>query len=155
MPLHLVRHAHAEDRDAWSGPDDARPLTGRGRRRAEELAAELAPLGVDLVLSSPARRCIDTVAPLAAAVGVEVVPTAALAEGAPLEETWALLESLQVGDRHVVACSHGDVLPPVLDRLARRGAVISGSARRVTKGSVWTVAAGADGHVTTPAALPD
>lgn len=141
MVLHLVRHADAGDRGAWTGPEDERPLSARGRRRAEELVVELGGAERLRVLSSPALRCIETVEPLADAAGVAVEVHPALAEGAPLEAAWALLEALAgeaVGD--VVACSHGDVIPDVLERLSRRGVALTGSGRGVAKGSVWTCA---------------
>lgn len=153
MALLLVRHADAGDPGRWAGPDAERPLSGKGRRRADELARELGALPVGRILSSPAVRCVDTVQPLAAATGLEVERHPALAEGSDLAGTWALLEGLEVGERDVVVCSHGDVLPAVLDRLTRRGIEVDGSARRVTKGSVWRVPAGPDGRATTAAPI--
>ena len=39
--IHLVRHAHAGVRAHWTGPDDRRPLTDRGRLQAKRIAALL------------------------------------------------------------------------------------------------------------------
>ena len=64
------------------------------------------------------------------------------------EDTWALLEAL-AGDEDAVLCSHGDVIPPLLDRPARRGVPVQGAGRRVAKGSVWTIEAADDGSLTT------
>lgn len=153
MALLLVRHADAGDPGRWQGADADRPLSRRGRRRAEELARELGALPIARVLSSPALRCLETVRPLAAAAGVEVERHPALAEGSELDRTWALLEALEVGGHDVVVCSHGDVLPAVLDRLARRGIAVHGSDRHVTKGSVWRVPAGTDGRATRAAPI--
>jgi broad specificity phosphatase PhoE len=41
VPLLLVRHASAGDRDEWDGPDGARPLDERGRAQAAALVAAL------------------------------------------------------------------------------------------------------------------
>ena len=64
MELILWRHADAED----PGPkgDFARELTKKGRKQAERMAAWLRPRleGEWLVLSSPAARAVQTVAPL-------------------------------------------------------------------------------------------
>ena len=62
MELHLLRHAHAGDPDAWGGPDAARPLSPRGREQAEALAAHLASIGfmTDVILTSPKVRARET-----------------------------------------------------------------------------------------------
>lgn len=69
--LVVVPHADAGDRNAWTDDQDTRPLSELGRRQAEDLAVEVG--AVDAVYSSPARRCTETVEPIARAAGVEVV----------------------------------------------------------------------------------
>jgi 2,3-bisphosphoglycerate-dependent phosphoglycerate mutase len=61
----LLRHAHAD----WT-PDENRPLSSRGRMDAEALARRLAEPVVAAIYSSPARRAIETVEPLATACGL-------------------------------------------------------------------------------------
>ncbi|UCG24628.1 MAG: histidine phosphatase family protein [Chloroflexota bacterium] len=61
MNLYLVRHAHAE----WS-PDEGRPLSPRGTGDAFRLAKLLADRPFEVIYSSPYRRAIQTVRPLAA-----------------------------------------------------------------------------------------
>jgi phosphohistidine phosphatase len=60
--LHLLRHAHAGDADAWAGSDASRPLTDKGRRQAERLARFLADQGfsADLIVTSPKDRAQQT-----------------------------------------------------------------------------------------------
>jgi phosphohistidine phosphatase len=60
--LHLLRHAHAGDADAWAGSDASRPLTDKGRRQAERLATFLAEhhFSADLILTSPKDRALQT-----------------------------------------------------------------------------------------------
>lgn len=62
MELYLIRHAHAGNPDRWSGPDALRPLSERGRRQAERLAALLRGLGFapDALLTSPKARALQT-----------------------------------------------------------------------------------------------
>jgi 8-oxo-dGTP diphosphatase len=146
MAVHLVRHADAGKRDRWHGPDEERPLTEAGRARAAALVQELSPVAPTRILSSPLVRCVETVQPLADALGLVVELHPALAEGASPDETWSLLERL-VGGRQVVLCSHGDVIPPLLERLQRRGVPIQGGGRDVAKGSVWSIEAGSDGRL--------
>jgi phosphohistidine phosphatase SixA len=71
MP-YLVRHAHAGDKRAWTGPDRLRPLSGSGRREAHGLLVQLRPYPVVRILSSPAVRCVQTVEPLAQRRGLPV-----------------------------------------------------------------------------------
>ncbi len=63
MPLYLIRHAIAAERDPKLWPDDSeRPLTKRGIRRFRRAARGLGRLAptVDIVLSSPFARAWDT-----------------------------------------------------------------------------------------------
>ena len=76
----LLRHALAGDRDEWVGDDSERPLDERGERQARELVDRLAELPIDEILTSPAVRCVQTVQPLAAARGLEVVVRDELSE---------------------------------------------------------------------------
>jgi 2,3-bisphosphoglycerate-dependent phosphoglycerate mutase len=59
----VVRHAQPLAATV-DGPAEAlRPLTGRGRRQAEELAGELCAARPHTIVSSPYRRAVDTVQP--------------------------------------------------------------------------------------------
>jgi phosphohistidine phosphatase SixA len=105
VALLLVRHASAGDRDQWVGDDRERPLDKRGRRRAGELVALLEPYRIEAILSSPARRCVETVEPLALARGLEIELRAQLSEELQATEGAALVRSFV--DRDVVVCGHG------------------------------------------------
>ena len=76
MRLLLLRHAIAEDRIAWaaSGHDDLeRPLSAEGRKRMRRIASTLAWLEpeLDLIISSPARRSVETAQILFSALPAE------------------------------------------------------------------------------------
>ena len=105
MALLLVRHASAGDRDQWVGDDRERPLDKRGRKRADELVALLEPYPIEAILSSPARRCVETVEPLGRARGLKIELRAELSEELQAIEGVALVRSL-VG-RDLVVCGHG------------------------------------------------
>ncbi len=105
MPLLLVRHASAGDRAAWEGPDDARPLDERGRAQAHALVAALRDLPVDEIHTSPALRCTQTVAPLAAARGLEPLVRPELGEERQETDGAELVRAL--AGRDVVVCGHG------------------------------------------------
>ena len=104
----LLRHASAGDRHFWDGDDRERPLDEKGRRQAEALVAPLLEQGARRVVSSPYVRCVETVEPLAAALGVAVEKDERLAEGAGRAALELLVED------GVVACTHGDVIFAVL-----------------------------------------
>jgi phosphohistidine phosphatase SixA len=133
----LVRHGSAGSAEAWAGDDLLRPLDGRGRRQAVALVELVAASGASVrrVWSSPYLRCRQTVAPLAASLGLEVETVPELAQGAAVGA--GLLGRLPAED--AVLCSHGDVLPELLLQLC--GGRVPGVGRppRCEKGSVWVL----------------
>ena len=140
MPVLFVRHAVAVARKDWRGPDHLRPLDERGTAQAEALVAQLAPYRAARLLSSPTRRCVDTLAPLARALGLEVEEAEALGEGQS-DEALTLVRKL--APETVALCSHGDVIPGVLEALAAAG-VDLGDRLRCKKGSTWVLEAEGD-----------
>lgn len=139
MQLFLIRHAQAGDR-SHGVHDLHRPLTDEGHRRARQLAALLEGTPIEKVMSSPATRCVQTVEPLAAAAGLPVEEEPELWEGSSIERVLGLLETQPV--ETLVACSHGDVIPEVIEAVSRDGATVSG--RGCRQGSVWVL--GHDGQ---------
>lgn len=83
------------------------------------------------MLASPARRCQETVAPLARLRGREVEVEAALAEGAGL----AALDCARGAGAGAVLCTHGPVLHDVLAALARQD--VPGVHARAEVASAW------------------
>ncbi|WP_238154656.1 NUDIX hydrolase [Ornithinimicrobium sufpigmenti] len=122
--LLVVRHAHALSRDDWSGPDEKRPLSRSGVRRAQgRMAAVLAAYAPQLVLSSPAVRCTDSVLPYCRATGVEVVTRKGLSEegfAADRSKVDKHLDKVLARGEAAALCTHGPVLPTLLTRLADR-----------------------------------
>jgi phosphohistidine phosphatase SixA len=113
VPLLLVRHASAGDRARWDGDDGERPLDDRGRRQAAALPALLESYRIDAILSSPAVRCVQTVAPLAEARGLRIETRVELGEDRQMDAGAALVRSL--GGRDVVVCGHGGLEIAALD----------------------------------------
>ncbi len=118
MSVLLLRHARAGERAAWTGDDRLRPLDERGLRQALALR-ELAQRAIGRIVSSPYRRCVETVEPLAEALGIPIELDDRLAEGASTQLALALLGELDGG----LACTHGDVIEAVLGYGLRKGAV--------------------------------
>lgn len=130
----LIRHAHAGARKEWAGDDRLRPLSGKGRRQADALVRPLGPWAVQRILSSPFERCLQTVAPLAAELGLVVESCPALGEG---QGGKALKLVRALADDKVALCTHGDVIPDVLVPLADEDRIDLGPRPRQAKGSVW------------------
>ncbi len=138
MPdLLLVRHASAGARGSGLADLD-RPLDVRGNAQAAALVDLLAPLlGEDPdIRTSSARRCRETVAPLAARLATPAIIDEGLMEGC---DVGALLIRIEAGiERPTLWSSHGDVIPALLDMLALRGLDL-GPGPRVEKASTWVL----------------
>lgn len=132
----LVRHGQAAGRRDWRGDDHSRPLTDKGRRQALGLPKVLETYAPQRVLSSPYRRCVETVEPLAIQFGLSVETTKDLAEGSGATAL-ALVRAL--ADEKVALCTHGDVIPDVLIPLADEDRVDLGHHPKQAKGSAWVL----------------
>lgn len=95
IQLHLLRHAHAGDPLKWTGSDDLRPLSEKGRRQAEALGLLLASAGFapDAILSSPKLRALDTARLVAGQLGLQVRVVDALAGELEIDLLEAMLGS--------------------------------------------------------------
>ncbi|HET6793944.1 MAG TPA: phosphoglycerate mutase family protein [Acidimicrobiales bacterium] len=135
MAFIIIRHASAGERGTWGNDDLDRPLDRRGEAQALGLVAVLAAYPLDRVLSSPALRCVQTVAPLASRRELEVEAADSLLEGAG-DKADPLADSLW--GAAVAVCTHGDIVPVLLDSaVRRRGFTID--APRWEKGSCWVL----------------
>lgn len=130
FPIIVLRHAKAVGRDSWDGADSDRPLSGRGKKQAASIVGPLLAFGARRIISSPATRCVKTVAPLSAALGRKVDKTPLLSQ-----DMWEEGRSdarTVVGERvrarkPAVLCSHGPVLPEILSELALATGTLRGS----------------------------
>lgn len=163
MILYVVRHAKAVARDDWPGGDLDRPLDAKGLSQSPEIArrlckrlAETTPQGDTSLFSSPSARCRQTLEPLAAELGVDIepepllgdlvsgpprpakLPDAAILDWFAERGTEFVDRCLAAGPSSVVACSHGDLIPPLLQVLFDRDGVVP-SASGNQKGSFWTL----------------
>lgn len=140
MTLFLVRHASAVERSRWSSDDLERPLDERGRIQAESITDYLTGRPVRAVWSSQAARCTQTVAGVAAVLGLDVDVRRQLTEGARPAEALELLHAEAEREGDLVVCSHGDLIPEMLNRLLREGMAVQGP-RGCEKGSIWELEA--------------
>jgi 8-oxo-(d)GTP phosphatase len=134
-PVYLVRHAKAGSRLHWDGDDVLRPLSTKGRRQAEGLADAFADRPLAAILSSPTVRCVETVEPLARRHGLDVETVDWLAVGAPAEVTREAVLGL---GGPAVLCSHGEVIPPVVQHVVDGGTPHDGPLAW-RKGSTWVL----------------
>ncbi|HEY2311170.1 MAG TPA: phosphoglycerate mutase family protein [Gaiellaceae bacterium] len=114
----LLRHASAGDKRHWSGDDALRPLDARGRDQATQLVELLRPLAIRRVVTSPYVRCVESVEPLAAALGLTLERDDRLGEGMGS----AAAELLRADG--VLACTHGDIVDALLARGLKKGAAV-------------------------------
>jgi len=137
MTLFLVRHASAGSRGSL-GPDADldRPLDALGLEQAMIVATLLSGRSVKMIFSSRAVRCVQTVEPLAALLGIDVEAHPALLEGQAATMAVHLARELATDDTTAVFSSHGDIIPDMVQTLTREGMVIVGP-RAWAKGSTW------------------
>lgn len=151
MAKYLVRHAKAGQRKGWHDDDELRPLSNAGWKQAAAIAEHLAPLATGPLLTSPYLRCRQTLEPLGAMLGREVCDEPRLAEGTCFEPALDLLHQAADG---AVLCTHGDLLPELIQALVRRGARLA-TMPDWRKGVIWVLAETADpgGERATPFGL--
>ncbi len=128
MRIYLVRHGQTEwnARGIAQGHTDTE-LDDTGREQADRLAARLKDQGVRSIFSSDLKRCVQTVQPLANAIGAQVQATPLLRErtfgdleGQPWNEVgeWIEKAATKLGvPRHQVAPNGGESWQHVWDRI--------------------------------------
>ncbi len=125
--LWLLRHAEAAD----GVPDDERPLTDRGIRQADAAGIALARLGthIDVCLSSPKLRAVQTAQRACEPLGVAVTIEPALS-GEPFD-----VHALTAGLGDVMLVGHDPSFSLLLHAL-------TGAQVRMKKGSVAGISKG-------------
>ena len=133
----LVRHAKAGKRSEWAGPDAQRPLDSAGRQQAQALVGFLHRFAPKQVLAGAPARCVQTVEPFAAdlGVGVTVEPVFSDAhyEIVPHEARAALYALGRPGGGSVI-CSQGVTIPGLLQAVAP-----GVEDTRTKKGAAWVL----------------
>ena len=122
-PVIIVRHAKAKPRSSWSRAEDERPLAATGQRQALAVSRLLTAWNPDRVVSSPWRRCIQTIAPYLKDAKKSVKTYEAITEAGNARNprrAEKTLEHLLDKGRSMAICTHRPVLPTVLKVLAKR-----------------------------------
>ncbi|MFD0657920.1 SixA phosphatase family protein [Thermocatellispora tengchongensis] len=117
----FVRHALAGSRQDWKGDDDERPLEDAGYVQAAALAVTLAAYRPARLISSPSKRCMQTLKPYALRSGLPIAKDRLLTETG-YDHARALELALSVLDegRPAVICSHGKVLDDLIAAVCER-----------------------------------
>jgi 8-oxo-dGTP pyrophosphatase MutT (NUDIX family) len=143
----LVRHAHAGRRAGWDGPDDERPLDENGRRDAANAAPLLALFAPSRVISAPALRCRDTVAPAASRLGLGLEIDGRFAEVGDPDEAMQVLRELARAAPATVVCSQGGLMRPLV------ASIRPGGDPQTPKGTAWVLSFTETGEIASADAL--
>jgi 8-oxo-dGTP diphosphatase len=140
----LVRHAKAGKRTDWRGDDNLRPLDSSGEAQAEVLSHQLSLFGPTRIYSADRTRCIQTVEPLANALGLRMRVEPAFSDESyqdgPAGTANSLLALAKPGKVSVV-CSQGLTIPALIDELG------PGIRTSDTRKGAWWVLTIVDGDV--------
>lgn len=115
-----VRHGKAVPPETWDGPDSTRPLLQRGTDQSVAIAKGIAAFAPQKIVSSTAARCRATVDPLSRLAQLDVKASDAISQDS-YEHDGASVRRV-VGKRvrrrrTVVLCSHGPVLPQIVEEV--------------------------------------
>lgn len=120
-PFVLARHGFAGARQDWSGDDDLRPLDEEGEKQARTIAGLLSGYRPTALVSSPSRRCVQTLLPYAAGQALKIGTERLLTE-TEYDASRSLSVTLSLMDtgEPTALCSHGKVLPELITGLCER-----------------------------------
>ena len=122
-PLILLRHAKAKPRSSWTKAEGDRTLAATGVRQAQAVGRLLRVWRPTRVVTSPWRRCVDTVLPYVRASNIKIKLrlvedlTEHRHERRPHKAATAVVRLFDKG-RPSVLCSHRPVLPTLLKQFA-------------------------------------
>ena len=152
-PMILLRHAAAVSKKTWreSSQDDlARPLSDVGQEQAKVLSELLGTFAPAQVISSAARRCVDTVTPYAEQAGAPVKREPAFtvdssahdhgrAEWTATPDAQRRIAELGRSRRPVIICAHRQNLSWMLAEACKLvGASVSDGAP-LQRGAFWVL----------------
>ncbi len=143
VPLIILRHASAVPKDG--GDDLLRPLDASGRRDAAVLAGLVACFAPHArVLSSPALRCTQTVAPYAALAGTVIEETGhlALTNGGITPEP--LIRALVQARQPAIVCLHRENVPVAVAVACSALGADTPADPTLAKGGFWVAHAAAE-----------
>ncbi len=120
--LVVLRHAKATLRSEWKGEEAKRPLLPEGLAHAKSLPPLLAAYGPKVLITSPWKRCHDTIAPYAKQFKKTLVERSQLTELSNKRRpvvTKKVVEGLLGTSKSGLICTHRPALPSVLEPLSQ------------------------------------
>jgi 8-oxo-dGTP diphosphatase len=118
--LVVARHGKATAHDNWDGEDSLRPLVAKGMQQAKDIAGGLAAFAPKSIYSSPAIRCMQTIAPLSYRTGIEIKETGKISQDkwtSGGERVKEFIENRFKKAESAVICSHGPVIPQIVSEI--------------------------------------
>ncbi|MEO3812083.1 NUDIX hydrolase [Sphaerisporangium sp. B11E5] len=120
-PFLLVRHGYAGARHEWAGDDDLRPLDESGVAQAVTIATVLPGYRPGTLISSPSKRCVQTMLPYAATRDLRIRTERLLSEteydaGHSPDVVLGWMDT----EGPAALCGHGKVLPELIATMTER-----------------------------------
>ena len=147
--LVIMRHASAGDKHDWDGDDLLRPLDREGQAGALVLVPLLACFDPVRIVSSPAVRCTETVAPYAAHVGAPIevdhaltVPDRAPAARTSPDHPVTDVARLLADGVPTLVCAHRENIPQLLGGACEHLGAKAPSDPSLPKAGFWVLQAG-------------
>ena len=132
--LVVLRHGKAMPHEQWDGPDHTRPLLHAGLTQSSSIAGGIAAFGPEVLVTSPAARCVATIAPLTESTERAVVHARSISQDAYTgdgDRVRRQVEKRLARRMTTVLCSHGPVIPQIIAAAVRAGgATITPTLRR-------------------------
>ncbi len=126
-PLIILRHAKAVKRSDFAGKNDGdRPLSGRGRRQSKIIYEVLEGYGIEHVISSPMRRCQETLKKFVKQLSTTATLVDVISEWGYEQKPEDLDPAIELAVNDpapTVLCSHRPVLDAILDTVAKIGGI--------------------------------
>ena len=121
FPMIVLRHGKAVPRGSWDGPDWTRPLQPRGIEQSRNIAPAIAAWSPTGLISSTAVRCLETIEPVATLTGLPFTGSAGISQDAYEDGTdrvRKIVKNRLAKRQAVLLCSHGPVIPEIIDEVA-------------------------------------
>lgn len=128
VPLVIIRHGTAMSRNDWPGGEEDRPLLDNGCAQSAGLQSLLQAWGISAIVTSPWRRCLDTVRDLSATWDIPLRCNPTLTEYAHREAPQmvrALITALLAAGQPHLVCTHRPVLSTVCQVLRENASSVA------------------------------
>ena len=123
--LIVLRHAKATPRVDWTNGEATRPLLPEGEVQAQRLVQLLKSYGPKRLITSPWRRCHDTVKPYSKSCKRKLVKRSQITEFKSKKnpkQARQLMEDLFKDTKNALVCTHRPALPEVLATVSQHAA---------------------------------